>query len=62
MTQFWHHPHLILELLAHQLHFQSTFNVHQFECMHSTTKLILKHSKFEHHPWKNCAFSPSAEI
>jgi len=25
MTQLWHHPPLIVELLAHQLHFQSTF-------------------------------------
>jgi len=50
MTQFWHHPPLILELLAHESHFQSTFNAHQSQCMHKTTKLILKHSKFEHHP------------
>ena len=49
MTQFRHHPPLIVELLAHQLHFQSTFNAHQSECMHNTTKLILKHSKFAHH-------------
>jgi len=56
MTQFWHHPPLIVELLAHQLHFQSTFNAHQSECMHNTTKLILKlkHSKFEHHPSYIC--------
>jgi len=49
MTQFWHHPLLIVELLAHQSHFQSNFNAHQSKCVHNTTKLILKHNKFEHH-------------
>jgi len=50
MTQFWHHPPIIVKLLAHQSHVQSTLNAHQSECMHNTTKLILKHSTFEHHP------------
>jgi len=50
MTQFWHHLPLIVELLAHQSHFQSTFNVHQSECMNNTTKLILKHNNSRHHP------------
>ena len=33
MTQFRHHPPLIVELLTHQSHFQSTFNAHQSKCM-----------------------------
>ena len=73
MTQFRHHPPLIVELLAHQSHFQSTFNAHQSKCVHNTTKLILKHSKLEASPFvhspsmqnsgeKSVLFGPSAEI
>ena len=47
MTQFWLHSPLTVEMLAHQSHFQSTFNAHQSEYMNNTTKLILKYSKLE---------------
>ena len=46
MTQFWHHPPLIVELLAHHSHFQSTFNAHHLS-INNSTELILKHCKLE---------------
>jgi len=58
MTQFWLHPPLIVEMLAHQSHFQSTFNAHQSECMNNTTKLILKYKKLETTPF---VYSPSMQ-
>ena len=73
MTQFWHDPPLIVELLAHQSHSQSTFDAHQSECMNNTTKLILKLSKLKASPFvhspsmqnsgeESVLFRPSAEI
>ena len=51
MTPFQHHPSSSAKLLVHQSHIQSTFHVHQSECMRSTTKQNLTHSKLEVSPF-----------
>jgi len=50
MTQFWHHPPLIVELLTHQSHFQSTFNAHQSELWTIRQSSSLNTVNSRHHP------------
>ena len=48
MTQYWHHPPLIVELLAHQSHFQSTFNAH-----HLSVSIIRQSSSLNTVNWRH---------
>jgi len=59
MTLFWHYPSFIAGLLVHQLYIQSTFHVHQSDCMKNTTKKPLHTVNPTYHPSYNC---PSCKI
>ena len=62
MTLFWHHLSLIVELLVHRSHIQSTLHVHQSECMKNTTKHYLTHSKLAVSLTPLIMFAPQAKF